>query len=211
MTKLDLTKAYKAYFSAKTKPETVVIETAKFISIRGKGDPSESAFAKTLQALYATAYALKFHYKESGDDFTVSKLEGQWWFDEEKFGFPSISETPRLVPRREWDYRMLIRMPVFVTETDVKKIIQSVKLKKDIPLIETVAYYEMEEGLSIQLLHVGPFETEPESLSKIQEYATAHNLDKNGLHHEIYLSDFRKTPPSKLKTILREPVKVKAN
>jgi len=205
MDKLDLTKKYKTYFTAKAKPELVTIENAQFISIQGKGDPSQQPFADRIEALYATAYTIKFIYKAQNSDFTVSKLEGLWWFNENRYPGKTI-ETATEVPRSEWEYRLLIRMPDFISEHDVETAAATVKDKKGIQLAGEVKYYSMTEGKSIQMVHVGPFSTEPESLKQIAAFAEANKLKKNGLHHEIYLSDFRKTAPEKLKTILREPV-----
>lgn len=209
MEKLDLTKKYKTYFTAKTKPELVEIEKANFISICGKGDPSDIAFTEKIEALYPVAYAIKFFYKAKGKDFVVSKLEGLWWFDEQKYANKTIINSATEVPRSEWEYRLLIRIPDFITLQDFEQVIKTVATKKNVPLIQDVSYFTLSEGTSIQLLHVGPYSTEPESLKLIEEFSKHHKLLRNGLHHEIYLSDFRKTAPEKLKTILREPVKVK--
>ncbi len=207
MQKLDLTKLYKSYYTAKTKPEIVEIEAANFLSIRGKGDPSGELFAEKIQALYPVAYTIKFHFKPLGKDFTVAKLEGLWWFDEEKFTKFSMQEAPQKIPRSEWEYRLLIRLPEFVGEKDVKQAIEKVRAKKTVKYLDEVEFFEMEEGKCVQMLHVGSFDKEPESLEKIMQFCEENKLDKNGLHHEIYLSDFRKAAPEKLKTILREPVK----
>lgn len=207
MEKIDLAKLHKAYYTAKPQPELVTIEAADFLSITGKGDPSSAEYAETIQALYATAYAVKFMYKADNKDFTVAKLEGLWWFDNAQYGNVSMEDAPLKIPRSEWEYRMLIRMPDFVTEGAISDAKQQVINKKGIALANTVELFAMNEGLCIQMLHVGPFNTEPESLQQIKEFSVANRLLKNGLHHEIYLSDFRKTAPEKLKTILREPVK----
>src|SRR5690606_18282005 len=126
MEKLDLTKTYKSYFTAKQRPELVVIEPAHFVSISGKGDPSDKPFLKRIEALYSTAYTIKFMHKNSGKDFTVSKLEALWWFNETKFDAKSIVAAPTAVPRSEWEYRLLIRMPDFVGAPDVKKAVETV-------------------------------------------------------------------------------------
>ncbi|WP_126972881.1 GyrI-like domain-containing protein [Gynurincola endophyticus] len=207
MEKLDLTKKYKTYFTAKIKPEIVEIEAAQFLSLTGKGDPSGEPFAKNIEALYSTAYTIKFVFKQLDKDFTVSKLEALWWFDQARFGAFSLSEAPQKIPRNEWEYRLLIRMPGYVTEQDVKNAIQTVVAKKQIELAKSVEFYTMTEGKCVQMLHVGPFSTEPETLEKMNVLIQQHGFQKNGEHHEIYLSDFRKTDPDKLKTILREPVK----
>lgn len=207
MEKLDLTKKYKPYFTAKEKPEFVDIEQAQFISITGKGDPSEQLFSEKIQALHSTAYALKFIHKAQGQDFTVSKLEGLWTFDEKKYGQPSITEASVKVPRSEWEYRLLIRMPDYVKKGDQEAAVATVLKKKGIELVKEIEFYTMAEGNSVQMLHVGPFSTEPKTLKIMEKFMQEHQLKKNGLHHEIYLSGFTKTEPNKLKTILREPVK----
>ena len=207
MKKIDLTQRYKAYYNADETPQLVDIEKAQFISITGKGDPAEQEYADKLQALYATAYAIKFLCKSEGKDFVVPKLQGQWSFDDSAYKNVSMEEAPVVVPRSVWEYRMLIRMPDFVIQDQVKAAVETVINKKKIGLAAEVEFYEMQEGKAVQMLHVGPFSTEMESLKIMQSFMIANNLQKNGLHHEIYLSDFRKAAPEKLRTILREPVK----
>jgi hypothetical protein len=207
MSKLDLTKTDKIYYKAKTTPEIVFIEKANYISLTGKGDPSGKDFSEKIQALYTTAYIIKFMLKEVNNDFVVPKLEALWGFDNEKYASVSMDEAPQKIPRSEWNYRIMIRMPDFVTQEQSEEAIAIAANKKQNALAKTIEFFEMEEGKVIQILHIGPFETEPQTLKKIQEFSTENNLQQNGLHHEIYLSDFRKTAPEKLKTILREPVK----
>ncbi|MBL7717593.1 MAG: GyrI-like domain-containing protein [Flavipsychrobacter sp.] len=207
MEKLDLARQYKSYYTAKAKPELVTIPAAQYISITGKGDPSGEEYARRLGALYPVAYALKFMYKALGKDFSVAKLEGLWWYDENKFGNPSMHEAPTTVPRSEWEYRMLIRLPDFVSREHIAPAIETVCFKKKLDLAREVHFFEMHEGTCVQMLHTGPFDQEPETLKHILEFCREHGLKQNGLHHEIYLSDFRKTAPEKLKTILREPVR----
>ena len=206
MDKLDLTKTDKAYYTAKTEPQIVYIQKAHYLSIVGKGDPSGKTFTDNIQALYSTAYTIKFICKALNNDFVVPKLEALWSFDEEKHVNISIDEAPLKIPRSEWNYRVMIRMPDFVSKEQVETAI-AIVIKKEIKLASTIEFYEMAEGKVIQILHVGPFANEPETLKQIQEFSKENNLQKNGMHHEIYLSDFRKTPPEKLRTILREPVK----
>ncbi|UKJ09096.1 GyrI-like domain-containing protein [Solitalea lacus] len=204
--KIDLTKQFKSYYSAKLKPELIEIEPAQFLSIEGIGDPSGKTFSDNIQTLYAVAYAIKFGWKARNKDFTVAKLEGLWWFDEQKFGSYGLADAPMKVSRDEWNYRMLIRLPDFVTQADVHEAIETVILKKNLFLAKNCSLFRMHEGAVVQLLHVGPFAEEPGSLLQIQEFINQNNLKRNGVHHEIYLSDFRKVSSDKLKTILREPV-----
>ncbi|MET7254302.1 GyrI-like domain-containing protein [Dyadobacter fermentans] len=207
MEKLDLTKHFKSYYTAKTKPEVLHIEKARYLSITGKGDPSGEDFAQKIQAIYPVAYALKFAFKAQGKDFVVAKLEGLWWYDEVRYAGISIADSPTAIPRSEWEYRLLIRIPDYVEKKDVEATVEASFASKNQAAIREVSYFEMNEGKVVQMLHTGPFDNEPETLAKLNDFISAHALGRNGLHHEIYLSDFRKTPPHKLKTILREPVK----
>jgi len=206
MEKLDLSKKYKTYFSAVQTPQVVEIEPAHFLSIRGKGDPSGQAFLEKLQALYATAYTLKFKYKSMGKDFVVSKLEALWWFDESKFAGITMDEAPQKIDRSEWEYRLLIRMPEYVNDHEVNETKETAFQKKGWLLIKEICLFQMTEGKCVQMLHLGPFAKEPETLSIMAKFITEKAFSKNGYHHEIYLSDFNRTVPEKLKTILREPV-----
>ena len=207
MEKLDLAKAHKDYFLAKTSPAIVDIGPAVFLSLAGQGDPSDKEFTQAIQTLYTTAYTIKSICKSQKNDFVVSKLESLWWFDEKKFGSFSISDAPLKVPRSKWEYRLLIRVPEFVTNEMTEDAIDSVILKKQMQEAGRVQLFSMTEGKCVQALHMGPFSEEPKTLQRIDSFITERWLIKNGLHHEIYLSDFRKTPPEKLRTILREPVK----
>lgn len=207
MEKLNLTQQYKTYFTSKTAPEIVEIEPAQFLSLTGKGDPSEKSFSEKIQALYTVAYAIKFMCKQLDKDFTVSKLEGLWWYDESKFENVSMEEAPKVIARSEWEYRLLIRMPDYVTENDVNRGIETAFAKKKLELVKEIEFFRMNEGKSVQMLHVGPFSKEVETLQEMKKLIEENRFQKNGLHHEIYLSDFNRTAPDKLKTILREPVK----
>ncbi len=206
MEKLDLTKKYKSYYTAASQPEIVDIGPARYLALTGQGDPSGEDFAATIGALYPVAYAIKFACKARGNDFTVAKLEGQWWFDMTAYPGLTMADAPAKVPRSEWSYRLLIRMPDFVMEADITAGIEAA-VKKGVAKAKEVTLFGMHEGKSLQMLHKGPFSREGETLQVMHDYMTAHHLSHNGLHHEIYLSDFRKTPQEKLKTILREPIK----
>lgn len=207
MIKIDLVKEDKPYFTAKAKPEEYEVGPMSYLAVEGKGDPSSEDFAAKISALYSTAYTVKFDFKAQGKDFVVSKLEGQWWYDEQRFGTPSMEDAPKAIPRSEWEYRLLIRMPDFVTEAQVSAATKAVVQKKGIAGAAQVSLLELNEGRVVQMLHVGPFDKEPETLAQMMAFMREKGMQKNGLHHEIYLSDFRKTAPEKLRTILREPVK----
>ena len=207
MEKTDLTKLYKSYYRAGNRPEIITLEPANYLSVRGKGDPSGAAFQLGISALYGTAYTLKFICKSRGQDFAVAKLEGQWWFDEKKYPGKTISTSVTDVPRSEWEYRLLIRIPDFIREAEAIKAAETALSKGKVPAGSKVEFFSMHEGKAVQMMHTGPFSDEPASLLEMDVFMKAQKLERNGLHHEIYLSDFRKTSPEKLKTILREPVR----
>jgi len=207
MEKLDLTKHYKAYYHAKMQPEMVDIEEAQYLSIRGKGDPSGKGFSENVQALYQTAYAVKFLLKTANRDFVIAKLEGLWSFDEEKYKKATMEDAPIAIPRNEWNYTMMIRMPDFVENSHLTVAIDQVVKKKQNQLVKQIFLLQKNKEKAVQMMHIGPFDTEPETLKQIKRFMDAKELIRNGLHHEIYLTDFNRTAPEKLRTILREPVK----
>lgn len=207
MTKTDIIKQYKREYTATNKPQVMVIGEANYLSICGIGDPSMPDYAARIQVLYAIAYTIKFECKKNNQDFVVSKLEGQWWFDEAKFPGLTISNAPQLVPRNEWNYRILIRMPEYVHEEMIREARHKFLQKTKNDLADEILLFRIPAGRAVQILHLGPFDTEPETLTVLGQFISGNELVKNGLHHEIYLSDFRKTKPEKLRTILREPIK----
>lgn len=200
--KLDLTKEYKTYYTAKTTPEIVEIEEGKFLTIEGKGAPGGDEFRAKVAALYSLSYGVKMLMKKEGKDFTVAKLEGQWWVDSDK----PYTE----VPREEWRWKLLIHQPEFVTSEIVKKARQEVIKKKKLELVNEVNFEKMKEGRCVQILHIGPYSSEPESIAKMRKVMEENNLVENGPHHEIYLvgpGRVGKIPQTKFRTILRQPVK----
>jgi hypothetical protein len=130
-----------------------------------------------------------------------------WWFDESKFKLTSIEEAPKVIARSEWCWRLMLRVPDFVDDEMLELAKKEVFGKKKNHKVQEVEFHTLEEGKVVQMLHVGPFSKEPETLKIIREFILENEFKKNGNHHEIYLSDFRKTPQEKLKTILREPVR----
>lgn len=198
-TKLDLTKEFKTYYTAKTSPEVVEFGEIPFLTIEGRGEPGGTEFTSKVEALYPLAYGVKNICKKQGKDFAVPKLEGLWWVE---------SDEPALeVPREEWRWKLLIRTPDFVTSEMVEKAKEELLKKKGIGLVKEIKFEKMTEGKCVQILHIGPYSTEPESLAKMKKLMEEKRLIENGLHHEIYLSDPRRVPEEKWKTILRQPVK----
>ncbi len=198
-TKLDLKKEHKTYYKAKIIPEVVEFGEIPFLTIEGKGEPGGKEFTSKVEALYSLAYGVKNLCKKQGKDFVVPNLEGLWWVESDK---PALE-----VPRGEWRWKLLIRMPEFVTSEIVEKAKVEVIQKKGIELVDEIKFEKLTEGKCVQVLHIGPYSTEPESLAKMRKLMEEKNLVENGLHHEIYLSDPRRVPEEKWKTILRQPVK----
>lgn len=197
MEKLDLPKRYRDYYSAKTKPELVKFGKISYLCITGKGEPAGKEFSEKAAALYPVAYGIKKICKETIQDFGVPKLEGLWWVNDKR----PVME----VPRSEWYWKLLIRMPDFVTNQITDIAIAEVVKKKTAAASE-VSFEIIDEGELVSILHVGSYRTESQSIKLMDDFIKAHNLTKNGLHHEIYLSDPNKAEPDKLKTILRQPV-----
>ena len=198
-TKIDLAKEYKSYYTAKTTPEVVEFDEGRFLTIKGKGTPGGKEFTAKVEALYPLAYGIKMPMKKEGKDFTVPKLEGLWWVESDKSALE--------VPHSEWRWKLLIRMPEFVTLQDVEKARAEVIKKKSVELIDEIKFEKITEGKCVQVLHIGSYSTEPESLAKMKRYMEDEGLMPHGLHHEIYLSDPRRVSEEKMKTILRQPVK----
>jgi hypothetical protein len=197
--KLDLVKTYKTYYRASKAPALVEFGPISFLTLKGMGAPAGAEFASAVEALYPLAYGIKALCKAQGRDFGVPKLEGLWWVE---------SDRPALqVPYEEWCWKLLIRMPDFVTQEMVSQAKTVVIEKKGIALIQEIIFAEIAEGQCVQIMHVGPYATEPESIAKLIRFMVENGLVANGLHHEIYLSDPRRTAPEKMKTILRQPVK----
>lgn len=196
--KLDLTTKYKQYYTAKSTPVIVESGEIPYLTIEGKGEPAGKIFTKSVETLYPLAYGIKKICKAQGKDFAVPKLEGLWWVKSSK---PALE-----VPRENWFWKLLIRMPDFVTSKIVEDAKEEVFKKKGLQLIKETKFEKINEGKCIQIMHIGPYSTEPETIEKIKDFMKDKGFTENGLHHEIYISDPRKTPPNKMKTILRQPI-----
>ena len=198
MKKTDLVKQDKEYYSAKKKPEIREFSELNFLTISGKGEPAGIEFTKAVEALYPLAYGVKNSYKTQEMDFVVPKLEGLWWVNSEKNALE--------VPKSEWYWKLLIRLPDFVTAENFERAKTSVIKKKRIEKLSEIFFEKITEGKCVQIMHIGPYSTEPETINLMNEFMIQNGLSENGLHHEIYISDPRKTEPEKMKTILRQPV-----
>ena len=199
MYKLDLVKSDKFYYTAKTDPDIRTFEPHKFLTIKGVGEPAGETFTEAVEALYPVAYSIKKQYKLIGQDFAVPKLEGLWWVN----GSRPADE----VERSRWHWKLLIRMPDFVENEKVLQAFDECYKKKRLEKIKDVTLEIVVEGKCVQVLHVGPYSTEETTLQRLSDFIQRNGLKVNGVHHEIYLSDPRKTAPERMKTILRQPVR----
>lgn len=201
MDKLDLKKSRKQLFSAKEGEFTEIdVPPIRYLMADGHGDPNANPdYAAAVAALYSTAYAIKFAAKAVERDFVVPPLEGLW----------SASDPTSFVERRkhEWDWTMMIMVPDYVTRADFT----AARLKTEQKLRsvwETLRLETLHEGSCLQALHIGSYDEEGPLLARLHdEIMPRQGLDFAGAHHEIYLSDPRKTRPEKLRTILRQPVR----
>lgn len=204
MTKIDFKKEWKhLYRPSKNKFEVVEVPPMNFIMVNGHGDPNtEESYVQAVEALYALAFRVKFHSKkELGQDYVVPPLEGLWWADD----MASFAEAR---DKSVWDWTMMIMQPSWIAAESLKIAKSEVQKTKDLPALPLVHWEEYDEGLSVQILHIGSYDDEGPTIHRLHhEFMPENKLVEAGKHHEIYLSDPRKTPPEKLKTIIRQPVR----
>jgi len=200
MEKLDLKKTFKLLYSAKSAPVFVNVPPMKVLMIDGTGNPNTSIeYQSAVQALYSTAYTLKFKAKkEMGIDYGVMPLEGLWWADD--------MDAFLLAHKDEWLWTMMIVQPEFITPDLVNAAVVEAARKKDLPALQHLRFDTYDEGLSAQLLHLGPYADEGPNIQRLHEFIHEHGYQLTGKHHEIYLSDPRRGNPAKVKTIIRQPV-----
>lgn len=206
--KYEWRKEEKNLYMPKQKPELIEVPKQKFFMIKGEGDPNGEDFAERIGVLYSLAYAIRMMPKqgytpEGYFEYTVYPLEGIWDLTEEGRKLDALNKD-------ELVYTIMIRQPEFVTKEVVDRAFESVRKKKPHPLLDEVTFGTMEDGLCLQILHVGSYDDEPESFKVMDEFASNNNLERVSMQHkEIYLSDFRKVESEKLKTVLRYRVKSK--
>lgn len=201
MTKLDLYKKHKADYVAPKQPTLLDIKPARYLAISGSGDPQGGLFGRSMGALYAMAYTLKFASKAAGKDYKVAMPEGLWWC-------VGPSKDLGEAPKKDWRWTLVIRTPDFVTAAQRTAAVKALKAKGKDPLVSQVKLTTLHEGTCVQALHVGPYIEEDRTILPMLAHAAAQGYQPRarGKHHEIYLSDPRRVPPAKLRTILRLPV-----
>lgn len=198
--KLDLYRRHKTEYLAPRSPHVIAVGAARYLAIEGQGPPAAPAFAAAIGALYSVAFTIKMAKKFAGLDYAVAKLEGLWWGG--RAGRLLLDEPPA-----RWRWQLLIRVPAFIAERDRRQALATLAQRGKSPLVRQVRLLTLREGRCVQLLHVGPYDQERESLARMDLYARSKGLCAHGRHHEIYLSDPRRVAPAKLRTLLRQPVR----
>ena len=205
---IDYKKEYKALYLPKTVPSIIDVPEIVFAAVDGKGNPNETdgEYKAALEVLYGIQYTIKMSKKRTSVpngyfDYVVPPLEGLWWTADNKFDMKSKSK---------FSWVSMIRLPEYVHKDIFKWACDEVSKKKKIDT-EKAYLFKLKEGLCVHCMHIGPYENEPITLGLIDEYINRNNLKKDitekRRHHELYLSDPRKTAPENIKTILRIPVK----
>lgn len=209
MLKIDFKKVDKALYAGKLgRFDLITVPKQRFLMIDGVGNPNTApAYGRAIAALYGLSYGLKFYGKPRGVDHVVPPLEGLWWA-EDMDSFASRDKS-------QWKWTMMIRQPDWVEAADLAQVLESVVVKTakkkdaatDEQTLRAVRLEDLDEGLVVQVLHVGPYDNEGPILAQMHdEFIPENGLAMRGLHHEIYLGDPRKAAPETLKTILRQPV-----
>ena len=205
----DFKKEYKEFYMPKNKPEIVTVPKANYIAVRGKGDPNEidGAYQKAISILYAVAYTLKMSYKtehkiEGFFEYVVPPLEGFWWQD----NVDGIDYADKAA----FNWISVIRLPEFVTQKDFEWAVETASEKKKLDC-SSAEFLTIDEGVCVQIMHIGAFDDEPQTVALMDEYIAQNgyenDITESRLHHEIYLSDARKVAPEKWKTVIRHPIK----
>ena len=202
-TKYDVKRALKELYSPSAKDfSRVVVPPMQYLAVDGAGDPNTSQqYVDALEALYGVAYAVKFASKKSLDrDFVVGPLEGLWRAAD------MTAFTSR--DKQAWQWTMMLSQPEWVTAEMIDAALAQLQAKKPVAAARLLTLKTLDEGDCLQILHIGSYDDEAPTLARLHdEYMPANGLTFNGDHHEIYLSDPRRTEPSKLKTVLRQPVR----
>lgn len=210
----DFKKVYKDLYLPKTKPVLIDVPQMTFIMIDGKGNPNTAggAYQKAVEALYGLSYTIKMskmgQNKPKGYfEYVVPPLEGLWWFADEKFDLQPVADKEKFL------WTAMIRQPDFVTAEVFCWAKEELQKKKPALDLSAARLEDYTEGKCVQILHVGPYDNEPDTVRVLEKFTAAsgyvNDLSEKREHHEIYLSDPGKTAPEKLKTVIRHPVKSK--
>lgn len=198
--KVDVKKEYHELFEASAKAiDTVDVPEFQFLMIDGIGNPTVAEFKQKSKALNLLAKAIRAYYKEQDDiNYLISPLEGMWdTYDNAKFD---------VTRKKMIRYTLMLSQPKFLTEEVFEKVKESLAKKKGNLYVKEIYLRKFTEGKSVQMLHIGPYNTEIMTTKEIMEYIIVQNMKLNGMHHEIYLNNPEMVAPEKLKTIVRYAV-----
>ncbi|MDQ1276023.1 MAG: hypothetical protein QG610_1598 [Euryarchaeota archaeon] len=209
MPKMDLKKENKEFYNLSSKEASIIdIPEMNYLMIDGEGDPNTSKeYQDAIEALFSASFKVKFiSAKEALKDYVIMPLEGLWWVEN--------MENFNIQAKNSWKWTAMIRQPDFVTKNMVEKALEEVEKKKKLPALSKIRFESMHEGLSGQIMHLGPYSEEETTIEKLHGFIEANGYGFSGTmpgekHHEIYISDVRRTKPEKLKTIIRQPIKQK--
>lgn len=207
----DYKKEYKEFYLPFRKPHLITVPPMNFVTVQGKGDPNDPAgeYQAAMEVLYGLAYTIKMSYKgshrmEGFFEYVVPPLEGLW----HQQGVDGVDYAHK----ETFEWTSMIRLPEFVTREEFDWAVQEATAKKKQDF-STAEFRTYDEGLCVQCMHIGPYDTEPETLRQMDAFAAEQGYVPDStagrLHHEIYLGDPRRTAPEKLKTVLRHPVRKK--
>jgi len=202
MKKLDLKKELKQLYNPpRGEPVIVDVPEMNFLMIDGAGDPNKAKeFQDAIQALYAVSYTLKFMIKKGASkDYVVMPLEGLWWADDMAAFGPGGN-------RDSWKWTLMIAQPAHVTRDLFNEACEQVKKKKNPPALSKIRFESSHEGMSAQIMHIGPYSAEGPTVEKLHAFIKEKGYSLRGRHREIYLSDPRKSSPDKIKTVIRQPM-----
>ncbi len=199
---LDMWKELKELWNPPAgKMSVIAVPALSYLMIDGVGNPEASpAFKEAVQAMYTSAYTMKFSAKFAGiANWRVMPLEGLWWFPSGKSFGEAVGE--------EINWRLLIMQPPIVTAAMLEQAkAEAVRKKKDVPALERVRLETWEEGLCVQTMYVGPYDAESAAITVLHSWIATNGYRMRGVHHELYISDPNRTKPERLRTILRQPV-----
>jgi hypothetical protein len=202
MGKLDLKKTFKDLYLPSAKEVTLVtVPEFVYFMIDGSGDPNGNQhFQAAVEALYSLSYTLKFDLKKAGgEDYAVMPLEGLWWCPD-MVGFDALN-------REKWLWTLLMVQPVPPTPKEFADLAARTEKKKSLPTVGQVRMEAWTEGPRAQIMHIGPFSEEGPTITLMHDFIAQNGYRSDGKHHEIYLSDPRRSAPEKMKTVLRQPVR----
>ncbi|HLF25350.1 MAG TPA: GyrI-like domain-containing protein [Anaerolineae bacterium] len=202
MTKIDFKKELKQLYNPSPKQVVAVdVPPLNFLMIDGAGDPNTArAYPQALAALYSASYTLKFMLKKgkAAIDYGVMPLEGLWWA-------PDMAQFS-IADKGAWLWTAMIMQPDFVTEAQVREAVEQAAKKRELPALSQIRLERYHEGLAAQIMYIGPYAAEGPTIAGIHRFIEESGHQLRGKHHEIYLSDPRRTAPEKLKTVIRQPM-----